>query len=232
MQRAAWAAGVTEGTRGALRPRPGGRRSRVLGARKAAQAGMLLLPPSPHLSGHPPRSPCAQAAPGSIAEPARACRARSLLPLSRRDVAVAVGACARDPKGGGLSRPVSMATSVRLSTGAVRGGAYPAPSCCPQTTGLPRVTEQEPLGIWVCERTTARPQALGEVRLVSRRGEPGWDPGSRHQKGMFEEVWEVRHSNISLWHLYRPWSCHFLSLRLRDIPENQARQGHLLPFYS
>lgn len=82
----------------------------------------------------------AHAARGSAAEPARARRTRSLRPLSRRDVAVAVGACARDPMGRGLPRPVSRATNVSLlGAEPVRGRARPVPSCLPQTTGLQMV---------------------------------------------------------------------------------------------
>lgn len=190
MQRAAWASGVTEGTRGPLRPCPGGRRSQAPGVRGAAGAGALLLPPGPHLSGHPPRSPWRVGGSGLGRGPACARPPHTFAPPSLaagRGRGRGRGRVRSGPEGRRSASPRLLATSVRLSTGAVGGGAHPAPSCVPQI-GLLRVTQQEPLGIWIDESTTARPQALGAggVRLVSRRREPGWGPGSRHQRRRLE----------------------------------------------
>lgn len=65
--------------------------------------GAAPAPPGPHLSR------CLQT-PSRAAEPACARCSRSPRPLSRREAARAVGACARDAGGGGLPRPVSVAT--------------------------------------------------------------------------------------------------------------------------
>lgn len=137
MPRAAWAAGVTE------RAAPG--QTEVPGPRRAGGGPAGTRSSGPASPQRPPAADAdAQAAPGSVAEPARARLARSLRPLSRRDVAVVVGACARGPEGGGLPLRVSMATSVRLSSGAVRGRGARAPSRLPPTARLARVRPEQP----------------------------------------------------------------------------------------
>lgn len=191
----------------------------------------------------PPARPSPQRPPAADAVARRRLRARSRslrAPAaharsapSRRDVAVAVGACARGPKGGGLPRPVPMTTSVRIPPGAVRGGVHRAPFCLSQTTWLPRVPERRTswhLG-WREQHDCAAP-GVGGSPPWGLAVEPGWGPGSRHQRGAFEEVWGVRRSSISLRHLYGLWSCQFLALRLRGRPGSRAKQGHLLPFYN
>lgn len=86
-------------------------------------SGDAPAPPCPHLSSHP-RTPAREAGLGPIAELARARRSRSLRPLSRRDVAVDVGACAGDTGGGG--RPAPSPWQRARSTRPDPAGAEPA----------------------------------------------------------------------------------------------------------
>lgn len=123
MQRAARAAGVTEGTRGVLRSRQGGQ-----GSQTYAPAGMPLLWPGPHLNSRPLRTPIRAGGSGlgygACARPPRTL-APPPLAAGRGRGRGRVRAGTRERS---LPRPVSMATGVRL---------VPAPAAAEPTAYLP-----------------------------------------------------------------------------------------------
>lgn len=91
-------------------PAAGPRREGMRGARTDTPTGRPRLRPRPHLSSGPADADGRRSRLG-YRRGAGARLPRTLAPpLPRRDVAVAVGACAPDSEGGGLPRPVSLVT--------------------------------------------------------------------------------------------------------------------------
>lgn len=184
--------GGHEGDVGALRPHPGGGRSQALGGREAAPAGRLLLPPGPHLSRHPPRTPMRAGGSG----------------FGR-------GACARPPR---TLAPPSLAAGRGRGRGRVRAGpegrrpAPPRPHDNERAPSLWSCQGAEPTGTFLSptnypvaegDRAGSRATWAGESTTTARLGrggksagrpavEPGWGPGSRRRRGAFEEVSGIR----------------------------------------
>lgn len=126
-------------------------------------------------------------------------------PLSRRDVAVVVGACAPDSVGGGLSRPVSLVTCTPLSL------IPPPPPPHTHLFGIAAPTIHIP--------TSNKPELLKMTKQqpVEEGGEA-------------QRFKEDQHSNVCFLAIVPLTLATFL-LSLQERPGNPAGSGYLLRFY-